>query len=274
MANGRFITNAMPADKKVNELSDDTSRMALTWLITFADIEGRTYGDPSVVRSMLFPRRQDISVEKMEEYIREWATFGMIIWYESDGDKWICFTHFDKHQKGLRRDHEAPSKVPTPPHLYEEATPTLRQPSADQTPDKGQPSDDPTPTKRPLKLSQVKLSQVKASSPENKTTTPPFSEFMTAFCDRTHLPENRINPQKACDAIDQMVDAGCVVEDMVGAIDELLEKGGYNIVGPWSVVNATCIQMSRREKKPAAKKKDDLSGYTICGEPMAKVVKS
>lgn len=91
---------------------------------------------------------------------------------------------------------------------------------------------------------------------------------MTAFVERTHLPENRINPQKASDAIDQMVEAGATVEDMTNAIDSLLEKGGYSIIGPWSVVNATCIQMSRRRQKPIPKKKDDLSGYEICGEKM------
>ena len=80
MAQGRMIVNAIAADKKINRLSDDTSRLAFTWLITFADCEGRTYGDPAVVRSMLFPRRQDVTIERMEAYIREWASLGLIIW--------------------------------------------------------------------------------------------------------------------------------------------------------------------------------------------------
>lgn len=112
MAKGRFISNAICADKKINLLSDDTSRLAFTWLVTLADCEGRTYGDPSVLRSMLFPRRQDVTIERMEAYIKEWSDNGMVLWYEAGGDKWICFPNFDKHQVGLRKDREAPSIIP------------------------------------------------------------------------------------------------------------------------------------------------------------------
>jgi len=91
MAQGRIVVNAIASDKKINLLSDDTSRLAFTWLITFADCEGRTHGDPAVVRSMLFPRRQDITIEQMEKYILEWAGLGLVIFYEAEGDKWIYF---------------------------------------------------------------------------------------------------------------------------------------------------------------------------------------
>ena len=57
MPRGRFISKEITLDKKVNNLADDTSRLAFTWLITFADCEGRTPGDPAVVRSLLFARR-------------------------------------------------------------------------------------------------------------------------------------------------------------------------------------------------------------------------
>jgi len=60
-----MITNAICADKRINQLCDDTSRLAFTWLITFADCEGRTYGDPAMVRSMLFPRRDDVTIARM-----------------------------------------------------------------------------------------------------------------------------------------------------------------------------------------------------------------
>lgn len=112
MASGRMIVNAISTDKRVNQLSCDTSRLAFTWLITFCDCEGRTHGDPAIVRSMLFPRRQDVSIEQMEEYIREWALCKLIYWYEADGDLWIQFANFDKNQPGLRKDREAPSRIP------------------------------------------------------------------------------------------------------------------------------------------------------------------
>jgi len=149
MANGRFVTNSICADKKINQLLDDTSRLAFTWLVTFADCEGRTYGDPAVVRSMLFPRRQDVTIEQMEAYIQSWSDNEMIIWYEANGDKWIWFRNFDKHQTGLRKDREAPSKIPPPP---------MRKQSED-TADLLRTNSGLTPEQLPVKLIKEKLNK-------------------------------------------------------------------------------------------------------------------
>ncbi len=78
MARGRMINSTVCADKKINGLSNDTSRLAFTWLITHADREGRTHGDPAMVRSMLFPRRDDVTVEQMESYIAERVAAGLV----------------------------------------------------------------------------------------------------------------------------------------------------------------------------------------------------
>jgi hypothetical protein len=134
MAQGRIIVNAICADKRISQLSTDTSRLAFTWLITFADCEGRTYGDPAVIRSMIFPRRQDVTIEAMEFFIREWATLGLIVWYECDGDYWISFPKFDKNQPGLRKDREAPSRIPTPPQIDAEGLRSYSGVTPDQLP--------------------------------------------------------------------------------------------------------------------------------------------
>lgn len=115
MARGRIIANEITRDKRVNDLSDDTSRLAFTWLVTFADCEGRTHGDPSLIRSILFPRRDDISIKQMESYIAEWAEAGLVIWYKCNGDRWIQFPAFAKHQKGFDKRHEPDSAHPPPP---------------------------------------------------------------------------------------------------------------------------------------------------------------
>ena len=115
MARGRMINNAIAADKRIHELSDDTSRLAFTWLVTFADCEGRTHGDPAMVRSMVFPRRTDITAERVAAYIQEWHDAGLIQWYEADGDRWIEFPAFDKNQIGLRKDREPDSVIPPSP---------------------------------------------------------------------------------------------------------------------------------------------------------------
>ena len=142
MARGRIITNEITKDRQVNELSSDTSRLAFTWLVTFADKEGRTYGDPALVRSMLFPRRDDITIEQMTIYIEEWQAAGFIEWYEAGGDKWIFFTAFAKNQPGLRKEKEPDSRIPPPPGYSPtpadddaECPPEVRQDGAECPPD-------------------------------------------------------------------------------------------------------------------------------------------
>lgn len=115
MARGRIITNEIAKDKRVNDLSDDTCRLALTWLITFADKEGRTHGAPAIVRALLFPRREDVTIAMVDGFIREWQAAGFIQWYEAAGDQWISFLNFAKNQPGLRKDKEPDSRIPAPP---------------------------------------------------------------------------------------------------------------------------------------------------------------
>lgn len=110
MAKGRFISKEICLDKRVNELSDSNSILGFTWLITHLDCEGRTYGDPAIVKSLIFPRRPEITIEMVEYYIKEWAEAGLIILYEAD-DIYIQFPNFDKHQVGLRKDREPASII-------------------------------------------------------------------------------------------------------------------------------------------------------------------
>lgn len=145
MARGRMISNEITRDKKINDLSSDTCRLAFTWLVTFADVEGRTYGDPAMLRSMLFPRRTDITFEMIQEFIIEWQDAGLVQWYEAGGDKWIAFPNFGKHQK-LRKDRETPSSIPAPQHDNGGVTPELVRSN-----------DGVTPVNIPVKLKEVKL---------------------------------------------------------------------------------------------------------------------
>lgn len=113
MARGRMITNQICRDKKVYSLSDDTCRLLFTWLITFADREGRVHGDPALVRSMVFPR-SEIAVGRVEVYLQELQTSGLILRYEHAGDRFIWFPKFDKNQPGMRKDREPVSELPGP----------------------------------------------------------------------------------------------------------------------------------------------------------------
>lgn len=117
MARGRFISNDVIDDKEMNDLSSDTCRLAYVYLITIADREGRIAGDPPYLKSLLFPRRYDVTPDMIQGFILEWVEAGFVIWYEcSNGEKALRLVNFEKHQKGLRKDREATSKFDDPSH--------------------------------------------------------------------------------------------------------------------------------------------------------------
>lgn len=151
MARGRFISKEITLDKKVNSLSSPWSMLAFTWLISSADVEGRTYGDPCIVKSLIFPRQPTITVDQVEGFIREWDAAGLIIWYEVEGEKYIYFPNFEKHQVGLRKDREPKSTIPP-------MTAEVIQQTSDNVPDE-----------IPVKLSKGKLIKVKLREGEVKS---------------------------------------------------------------------------------------------------------
>lgn len=115
MARGRMITNLICKDRKVHALSDDTARLLFTWLITVADCEGRAFGDPAIVKATIFPRRNDITAERVDGYLNEMYMLGLIERYIVDDEQYIYFPSFEKNQIGLRKDREAKSEIPAPP---------------------------------------------------------------------------------------------------------------------------------------------------------------
>ncbi|MBA7598385.1 hypothetical protein ES703_05400 [subsurface metagenome] len=114
MPRGRFLSKDISLDEKVNALSDDTARLLFTWLIPHLDCEGRLHGDPTTVKSIVFPRRK-ISVRKVEKYLQEIAEKKLILRYSVDGNAYLLSPHFEKHQVGLQKSKEAQSQIPPPP---------------------------------------------------------------------------------------------------------------------------------------------------------------
>lgn len=228
MARGRMINNKIASDAKINSLSDDTSRLAFTWLVTFADVEGRTHGDPAMVRSILFPRRDDISLARMESYIKEWQSLDLIVWYEADGDRWIQFANFDKNQPNLRKNREQPSEIPAPP------LPELCRSDAGVTPDQ-----------IPVKLSKENIREVKLTD-EIDEKPGYLVPLMTTFTSLTGISEFSFN-QHDIKALDDMHKAGVTADDERRAI-EILQSKEFTISGPSSVQKTAISEMSKRKR--------------------------
>lgn len=113
MAEGRLLNRKISKNKKVADLTNDTSRLVYTWTIAHLDVEGRVAGDPDVLKGMVVPRLPHITPKSIEEFIREWAEAGFVIWYEAEDDLWLQFIKFDRNQPNLRKDRETPSSIPS-----------------------------------------------------------------------------------------------------------------------------------------------------------------
>ena len=176
MPRGRFLSKSISLDEKVNALSDDTCRLLFTWLIPHLDCEGRLHGDPTTVKSIIFPRRK-ISERRIDKYLDEIAKLGLIFRYSINGNAYLSAPHFEKHQMGLQKSKEAQSQIPPP-------TPELVQSKDKLTP--------------PQVKAKVKA-KVKEVLPQNEPTD--FETFWKAYPKRKSKGDaerafKKINPDK------------------------------------------------------------------------------
>ena len=75
-------------------------------LMTCADDQGRTDGDPLILRSELFPRRRDISDDHVEKLLDELLREGCLHRYVVGGDAFIHFPAWETYQRLRNRSKE------------------------------------------------------------------------------------------------------------------------------------------------------------------------
>jgi len=97
----------------VNDMPDDFAR--LTWAIMpiALDCEGRAQDDASLIRSKLFPKRRDVSLEMVETALCWYAERRMIVRYQANGRRYFHVPTFKLYQG--KTDREAVSVIPEPP---------------------------------------------------------------------------------------------------------------------------------------------------------------
>ena len=106
MARGRMLNKSVSLSMKYHDLPDDTCRLLATWTISHLDCNGVFYADPAIVKSLVFPMRVDLSIQKVAEYLDAMVAAGLITLFKSDGRLWQCWPGFDHNQTGLRKDRE------------------------------------------------------------------------------------------------------------------------------------------------------------------------
>lgn len=146
MARGRFLSNQISENEELGDLAECHGPWPLivhAWMIPHLDVEGRTAGNPRVIKGRVFPMLP-ITAKEVAEALRQLADAGLIRWYVAEcGTKVVSYPKFAEHQVGLRRNREAPSRFPAWDCDTCKAMnqPQLRSTSGatpDQLPDKGE----------------------------------------------------------------------------------------------------------------------------------------
>ena len=106
----RILKESIRTSKKVNAMTDFQFRL-WAYLITYVDDFGRGSAEPDVLKGFVFPRRKSVTEANIKAALSDLACMGLIHLYEIDGDSYLCFPNWEKHQS-IRA---AKSKYPAPP---------------------------------------------------------------------------------------------------------------------------------------------------------------
>ena len=111
----RILKESIRTSKKVNGLTDFQFRV-WAYLITYVDDYGRGSAEPDILKGFVFPRRKGVTEANIRDALSEMACMGLIQLYEVDGDSYLCFPNWQKHQTV----RAAKSKFPAPENACEQ----------------------------------------------------------------------------------------------------------------------------------------------------------
>ena len=113
MARGRMVSSSIRNSAKMAALSCDGARLLFLSLILSADNLGRVRGEPLQVKAEALPRNP-ASIAKVEAWIGELASVGLIHWYEHQGQRFIEVAGWFDHQRlsgNMSRDSDLPERT-------------------------------------------------------------------------------------------------------------------------------------------------------------------
>jgi hypothetical protein len=106
------IRTIKPQHVNDKELSKISLQAHLFWVLSwcFSDDEGVIENDPLLLRSQLFPRRTDIRVEQVQQWIDQLVKARFMVPFTHEGEGYLLHRTFKIHQK---IDRPQPSKIPS-----------------------------------------------------------------------------------------------------------------------------------------------------------------
>lgn len=116
-----MLNKTICVSKKFQELPNDTCRLLATWVIAHLDKNGVYHGDPAIVKSYVFPRRSDVTIEDVDGYLDAMEAVGLIVRFTAKQDSWQWWPGFPDNQAGLRADRETTDFPPPPDEVPQSA---------------------------------------------------------------------------------------------------------------------------------------------------------
>ena len=181
MAKGRFVSRSISANEQLASVSL-LADFLFGRCIAHLDAEGRMTGNPQLIKSTVVPLRSEIREDAIPGLLGELASAvdhegrPLVVWYEVAGRQVLYFPGFDRAQSGLRKDREAPSRLPSPTDpsarrlgVDPSATPPFPPPAPLPT-DSG-PTPELVPPKR--REEEVKGSEAKRAHAREAAAAPP-----------------------------------------------------------------------------------------------------
>lgn len=112
MPDGRFISKAISVSEQLGNVSLEADFL-FGRCIPHLDVDGRITGNPKGLKAVVCPLRDELTHQKITHLLKELDDAGLVVWYEVNGSKFLEFPTFARHQRGMKRDREAASKIPS-----------------------------------------------------------------------------------------------------------------------------------------------------------------
>ena len=108
----RLIKESICTSEKISGLSDFHFRLWVC-LITYVDDFGRGDARAAIIKGRCFPLRDRITAKDIDVGLHVLADTGCIILYEVDGESYLCFPNWNKHQtiRNQKSKYPAPQAI-------------------------------------------------------------------------------------------------------------------------------------------------------------------
>jgi len=118
MARGRMIDKVIILSRKINAISEGAENLYYRVYVNTDDF-GLFHADPEILKGQIYTLRKNISIETIEDRLKELSEIELIKLYKHNGETYLEVVDFEKHQT-FRKDYVRKYDYPKPDtKLYE-----------------------------------------------------------------------------------------------------------------------------------------------------------